>query len=167
MVNTFVPKSNFREIAGYFLLISMVGLVLVSGFILFKFALPRPQFSYVGQIEQFRGNEPVRLVIQEGERVFYLWVVNLDGEIKVFDARATHPTSRDWNCQIEWFADPYPWLEKKYYFLDPCLGGAWSVDGSYLYGPSPRALDWYKTEHRDGELWIDTMYPQERASRPK
>lgn len=160
MVSTLSPQRNFREIASYSLFLAFLGLGVVISYTLFQFALPRSRFVNLGPVSQFSPQTPTYMPITPQEQPIFLWVVNEDGVIHVFDARSTHSFARDKNCIVKWVQESQPWNSNKNYFADPCVGGVWNLDGTYQWGPAPRDLDWYITEVRDGELWIDMMYPQ-------
>lgn len=160
MVSALSPQRNFREIATYSLFIAFLGLGVMISYTLFQFALPRPRYVNLGPASNFDGGSPTYLALSEQGQTFFLWVVKLDGRFHVFDARSTHSVAHDQNCIVKWVEDAQPWNSSKNFFTDPCVGGAWNPDGSYQWGPAPRDLDWYFPEVRDGELWIDIMYPQ-------
>ena len=164
MVNTLSPQRNFRELANYILLISLIGMGVVVFYTLTQFALPRPQFVSLGPITQFQFEQPVYLALRQNGQTFFVWVVNLEGNLRVLDARTTHPIARDWNCIVVWIDKPSPWSPKQDYFTDPCIGGAWNLDGSYQWGPAPRALDWHPAEIGNRELWIDIIHIQKGES---
>lgn len=164
MVSTLSPERNFRELASYIWFASLIGLGGVVAFALFQFALPRPQFVNLGPVAQFQTDHPVYLARHKSGQAFFLWVVNLDDGIHLFDARSTHPISSFHNCIVEWVQDSQPWQTERFYFADPCIGGAWNLDGTYRWGPAPRDLDWFVTDIRNGELWMDVMNPMEGES---
>lgn len=162
MVTTLTPPRNLRELAIYFLLLAILGFLLVLTLTLFQFSLPTFEPVSLGVVSQYTLNQPVYRVINTRNSAVYAWVVNLDGELHVFDARATHSWSRSQNCKIVWITDASG-SSPKDFFADPCVGGSWDIGGNHLWGPSPRSLDWFPAEVRNGELWIDT-YPQFGAS---
>ena len=41
-------------------------------------------------------------------------------------------------------------------FSDPCHGATFALDGTHLFGPSPRDLDRYRVEIRSGRIIVDT-----------
>ncbi|HNB51279.1 MAG TPA: hypothetical protein PK530_05030 [Anaerolineales bacterium] len=161
MVSTLSPKRNLREFASYIWFAALVGLGGVVAFTLFQFALPRPQFVNLGPTSQFQTDQPAYLAIRESGQALFLWVVNLEDGLHVFDARATHPAARSQNCIVEWVPKSTSSFPGRNYFLDPCIGGYWWASGEQFGGPAPRDLDWYASEVREGDLWIDVMNPRE------
>lgn len=160
MVSTLSYPRNFREIASYSFFIAFLGLGAVVFIALFQFALPRTRYVHLGPVTQFDAQNPAYLPITTEGQTFFFWVVNVDGSLRVFDARSTHSVAHDKNCIVKWIQEAQPWNSNQNYFADPCSGSTWDKDGAYLFGPAPRDLDWYFTEVRDGDLWIDIMYPQ-------
>ncbi len=56
-----------------------------------------------------------------------------------------------------------PWDEDKGQFHCPCHGSVFDVHGDVLGGPAPRALDFFPTEIKSGEVWVDTGKPTQRG----
>ncbi len=72
-------------------------------------------------------------------------LVELDREknrLVVFNSRCTHL-----GCTVHW--DP-----EKRLFLCACHGGTYYPDGTVKSGPPPRPLDRYKTQVKDGQLYV-------------
>lgn len=54
------------------------------------------------------------------------------------------------DCPLE-YASTEPWT-----FIDSCHGSNYSLDGTYLAGPSPRSLTPFPTYVANGELYIES-----------
>lgn len=56
-----------------------------------------------------------------------------------------------------------PWVEEEGQFHCPCHGSLFNEVGDVIGGPAPRALDFFPTEIRSGEVWVDTSQPTQRS----
>ena len=61
--------------------------------------------------------------------------------------RPPHPRFQD-TCLISWET-------KLSRFQEPCGGAFFALDGSYLGGPSPRAMDRYPVRIEEDEVWVE------------
>jgi cytochrome b6-f complex iron-sulfur subunit len=75
----------------------------------------------------------------------------LDGGMLAMWHRCTHL-----GCTV-------PWLEAEGRFNCPCHGSIFNTRGEVLAGPAPRPLDLFPIEIVEGEVWVDTSRPTERA----
>lgn len=159
MVHSLTSPRNFREIANYFLVFVLFGLGFVVAAMLFQFALPRPKLSYIGLVAEFSAEPlPVRQFVPTSAGHIPVWVVNTGEELKVFNARTP-----GYVCYLDWVSETSS-SRAPGYFIDPCTGSSFYMDGTYRYGPAPRNLDWWPTEIRDGALWVDVLDPQKGES---
>lgn len=133
---------NRRE-ASYYLLFAVVGLfafAIIAGLI--WYALPRNypgQYFNAGFVTDYPPSDiPYHLRDIPG------WVVNIDGEIVVFDGRTTHKP-----CL-------YAWNAANLRFEDPCHGSKYRLDGLLLEAPARRDLDRYEYSIQNGELIVHT-----------
>jgi cytochrome b6-f complex iron-sulfur subunit len=56
-----------------------------------------------------------------------------------------------------------PWLEDEGHFHCPCHGSVFNQVGEVKAGPAPRPLDFFPSEIRSGEVWVDTSSPTQRS----
>jgi cytochrome b6-f complex iron-sulfur subunit len=49
-----------------------------------------------------------------------------------------------------------PWEANEDSFVCPCHGSGFDLKGDVLYGPAPRALDFFAVWVEDGQVWVDT-----------
>jgi len=111
-------------------------------FALLRFALPRGEWIQVGVVSHFPpSEEPYRLRNPDG------FIVNIGGEITVLSDRPPHPRFQD-TCLISWETE----LSR---FQEPCGGAFFALDGSYLGGPSPRAMDSFPVRIEEDEVWVE------------
>jgi nitrite reductase/ring-hydroxylating ferredoxin subunit len=50
---------------------------------------------------------------------------------------------------------PVVWVATEQHFVDPALGCTFQLDGTYVRGPCPRALDRYAATIRQGRVFVD------------
>ena len=99
-----------------------------------------------GTVDALNVNQPVRIV--EGR----LWLVKLEsGEIVALSQRDTHPLQP---CTIPWRPE-FEFHGRDGWFRSPCSGSTWDIDGRIMFGPSPRSMDRYRVDIRDGEVFVD------------
>ncbi len=55
-----------------------------------------------------------------------------------------------------------PWVEEEGRFHCPCHGSLFNKVGEVIGGPAPRPLDYFPSEIRSGEVWVDTSQPIQR-----
>ena len=160
MVNTLSPQRNYREFASYLLVFSLVIMVGVVFLILFQFSFLRPQFVFVGHSSEFANpSTPVKLSAETLNENIWVWVVQTGDAIQVFNARTPQ-----YGCFINW-QPVTSGLKAPGYFIDPCTGSSFFIDGAYRLGPSPRGLDSFPVKVQDGKVWIDVFSPQEGEPR--
>lgn len=151
MVNVLQPPPlNRRELA-YYLLFGSLGLagLLVVGLLVW-FVMPQPEFVALGEVSEFvPGDQPYR--VYAGDKA--LWVVNLGGELRVYDGVTPSRICR------------YIWVSVNNRFEDPCCGSKFTLAGEYISGPATRNLDQYTPIIRDSLLTINLLEPVAGAPR--
>ena len=148
-------KKRFNLTRGQFLGIAWVGAVaLVVGeaiFALAKFIQPVSTGGFGGEV--FAGNVDdfeVGSVTYILAGRFYL-VRNPDGLLAIWQ-KCTHL-----GCAV-------PWESDKNQFHCPCHGSEFTPEGVVTGGPAPRPMDIFPIEIREGEIWVDTSKPTQRAA---
>jgi hypothetical protein len=56
-------------------------------------------------------------------------------------------------CTLPWRPD-FKFDNAKGWFRDPCLGSTYDLNGHKVYGPSPRGLDQYPVEVKNGNVQV-------------
>jgi hypothetical protein len=124
-------------------LLSILLLGLILGWVILRFALPQPRFALVGTLADFPPDPaPYQM---KSERRFFL--VNTGEALIALSNKPPHEIFR--HCSIHWNS-----AEGR--FMEPCGGSQFSLDGSYLSGPSPRAMDRHPMRMEGDKLWVDT-----------
>jgi len=148
-------KSRFKLTRGQFLGIAWVGAIfLVVGeavLALVKFVQPVSTGGFGGEV--FAGNVEdfeVGSVTYILSGRFYI-VRNPDGLLAVWQ-KCTHL-----GCAV-------PWAENEDQFHCPCHGSLFTPEGVVTGGPAPRPMDIFPIEIRNGEVWVDTSKPTQRAA---
>jgi cytochrome b6-f complex iron-sulfur subunit len=100
---------------------------------------------YAGKIEEFTINSINRILAGR----FY--ISRTENGIIALWQKCTHL-----GCSV-------PWVEEEGQFHCPCHGSLFNEVGDVLGGPAPRALDYFPTEIRSEEVWVDTTQPIERS----
>ncbi len=59
------------------------------------------------------------------------------------------------DCQVAWRPDMYT-QGKEGWFRDTCSGSTYDLDGTRVFGPSPRDLDRHPVTVEDGNVYVDT-----------
>lgn len=109
-------------------LLALIGLLTMLGI----FSYPRPQVVTIGKLSDFPAGAEPKWFYAGGTQ---LYVVNVNGELIVFDAHDTHSRG----CIIKW-------IPSNNLFEDPCAGSKYEIDGTALLdSPAPRGLDRYTT----------------------
>lgn len=101
---------------------------------------------YAGRVDEF----PVGSINRILSGRFYL-VRNEQGFLALWQ-RCTHL-----GCAV-------PYDEAAQQFHCPCHGSIFNDLGEVSGGPAPRPLDFFPVVLRDGEVWVDTSKPTERAA---
>ncbi len=119
---------------------------------LFKFVQPVNTGGFggvvrAGRVEEFAAGS-VNLV-KAGR--FFLYRLD-DGSFLALWQRCTHL-----GCSV-------PWAEAEDQFHCPCHGSLYDKKGEVLGGPAPRPLDIFPVTIKDGEVFVDTGRPIQRAS---
>ena len=86
---------------------------------------------------------------------FYLTVE--DDEYVALYAFDPNPNSRRQGCIVDWLPD-FEFMGRTGWFRDPCLGGTYDGSGKLASGPSPRDMDRFAVELRDGFVYVDTRH---------
>jgi cytochrome b6-f complex iron-sulfur subunit len=148
-------KSRFKLTRGQFLGIAWIGAIgLVVGeaiLALVKYIQPVNTGGFGGEV--FAGNVDdfeVGSVTYILSGRFYI-VRNTDGLLAVWQ-KCTHL-----GCAV-------PWAQDEVQFHCPCHGSLFSPEGVVTGGPAPRPMDIFPIEIRDGEVWVDTSKPTQRAA---
>lgn len=114
-------------------------MVLAAVFVVF--ALPKPEWVYVGDLSDF----PPRAKPYEPENAVF-FVVNTGGELIVLSSQPPHPGAE--TCRINWDAG----LNQ---FRVPCVGAWFALDGGYLDGASPRDMDRHAYKVEGDKVWVE------------
>jgi hypothetical protein len=126
------------------LLLSGVFLAGSFGWLLWRFALPRPARVNAGAASDYPpGGEP-RLFWQDSTP-FY--VANADGELLALYA----VSSRGVRCRIRWDAE-------RHWFVDPCYGSRMTIGGVYEGGGPPLDMTRLPLEVEEGQVWVEVAY---------
>jgi hypothetical protein len=131
-----------REILSYLLILSALALTLGIGAALIQYLTPdRPTVS-IGSVSEYPpGAEPRWVAVG----TWQFWVVNLDGEIVVFNPVST---LRSLPCRVKWTSNQR--------FESPCGGEKFEIDGTWAFGPAPRDMDRYGyTIDERGQIMVD------------
>jgi nitrite reductase/ring-hydroxylating ferredoxin subunit len=83
-----------------------------------------------------------------------LYLTRTDSTVMAFSQHSPQQ-----GCRLEPAAGaefPDPYLRDGAVFADPCHGAVFALDGTHLAGPSPRDLDQYAVEVRNGRITVDT-----------
>ena len=100
---------------------------------------------YAGKIEEFAINSINRILAGR----FYISRTE-DGIIALWQ-KCTHL-----GCAV-------PWVEEEGQFHCPCHGSLFNRVGEVIGGPAPRPLDFFPSEIKSGEVWVDTSQPTQRS----
>ena len=91
---------------------------------------------------------PIEIVRQNGwdetRQTRSVWVLTNGTSA---DVKALSPICPHLGCPIAWMA-------AKSDFFCPCHGSVFNDAGSFVSGPSPRAMDSLECQIRDGHLWV-------------
>lgn len=134
---------NSQHTAFKLLIIALIAFGSIFVFTLIKFALPGKEWTEIGSVRDFPPSEvPYPIRDPEG------FLINLDGELLFLSNRPPHPRYHD-GCPIFWEVE-------RDRFQDPCGGATFGLDGQFLFGPSPRAMDSYALSVRGDIVWVET-----------
>ena len=86
---------------------------------------------------------------------FYLSVE--DDEYVALYAFDPDANSRRQGGIVEWLPD-FEFRGRTGWFRDPCFGGTYDLSGKLVSGPSPRDMDRFAVEIRDGYVYVDTRH---------
>ena len=100
---------------------------------------------YAGKIEEFTINSVNRILAGR----FY--ISRTENGIIALWQKCTHL-----GCSV-------PWVEEEGQFHCPCHGSLFDEVGDVVGGPAPRSLDFFPSEIRSEEVWVDTSLPTERS----
>jgi nitrite reductase/ring-hydroxylating ferredoxin subunit len=106
-----------------------------------------------GGASQFEVGKPVRFAKAE------FWLVKQeDGSFLALHAKS--PAYH--NCTVPWlpnfrFPNPETGEYTPGWFRDPCSGATWDVNGKRVFGPSPRDLDRFPVEVKDGRVFVSAV----------
>ena len=128
-------KPTRREFLNYIWGASMALVLAQAGGITFWFALPRQRgITKTFSIAELPALNEKPLSARTDNTGFHL--THSERGIAAFDNHCTHS-----RCV-------FPWSEAASIFACPCHGSQFSLNGDYIAGPAPRALDRY-----DFEVW--------------
>ncbi len=86
---------------------------------------------------------------------FYLSVE--DDEYVALYAFDPNLNSRRQGCIVDWLPD-FEFMGRTGWFRDPCFGATYDRSGNLVSGPSPRDMDRFAVEIRDGFVYVDTRH---------
>ncbi|MDJ0753216.1 MAG: hypothetical protein QNJ45_06845 [Ardenticatenaceae bacterium] len=135
---------------------AIFGLLIAALSIWYLLPSPTSWGIVLGEVSHFPpGERPYRVSAAVGGRSLQFWVVNVDGQLTVFDRRNPGRIgSERWRCFISW-------NEATGRFEDPCSGDKYFLNGEPWEGGegsfkwvnySDRALDRYNYTVRGGEI---------------
>lgn len=82
-----------------------------------------------------------------------------DGSFRAFSGKSSHRGEMVWWISPDllplWAVPGVDLTGIPGYFLEPCHGESWAMDGTRIYGPAPRDLDYYSLEVSDGRVIVD------------
>lgn len=97
-----------------------------------------------GDASDFAVNVPVRFP----EHRF--WLVRLEsGQFLALWQRSPYR-----GCTVPWRPD-FEFMGKKGWFRDPCHSATFAIDGTLVFGPSPRGMDRFPVRVDDGIVRVD------------
>lgn len=144
-----IPTTWHRqELLTYIFFAALLLLIALSAKAAYQYTLPQPQWIKVGNIADFRQDQPV--LIDLGK--MNVWVVNREDRINVFNPLSYHRVVR---CTVYWDRE-------QQVLVEPCLGAKYTLNGIYADGGPPplRMLDRYTVRvAADGTLSIETTKP--------
>jgi cytochrome b6-f complex iron-sulfur subunit len=118
---------------------------------LFKFLRPVNTGGFGGVVNAGKVSDfPPGSISQNKAGRFYLYRLD-DGSFMALWQRCTHL-----GCNV-------PWVEGENQFHCPCHGSLFDKKGIVLGGPAPRPLDVFLVTINDGEVFVDTGNPVQRA----
>jgi cytochrome b6-f complex iron-sulfur subunit len=119
---------------------------------LFKFVQPVNTGGFGGVVRAGRVDEfaPGSVSLVKAGR-FFLYRLD-DGSFLALWQRCTHL-----GCSV-------PWAQAEDQFHCPCHGSLYDKKGEVLGGPAPRPMDIFPVTIKDGEVFVDTGKPIQRAS---
>ena len=137
---------------------AVLGLLAVVLGAILVFMLEVGEDRRVGVVRTIDAEYPRDLVAEAplffAEDAFY---VSLDGDdLVALYAIDPHPLSRNEGCIIEWVPN-FEFQGRTGWFRDQCRGSTYDPSGSLAIGPSPRNLDRFAIEERDGYVYVDTQ----------
>lgn len=143
-----LKRRQFLEVAWAASLLVMGGEALAA---LLKFIQPVLAGGFGGVVRAGRVEEftPGSISHVKSGR-FYLHRLE-DGSFLAMWQRCTHL-----GCSV-------PWVEDEGQFHCPCHGSLFNEKGEVLGGPAPRPLDVFPVTVEDGQVWVDTGRPIQRA----
>ena len=137
---------NRSKISSWLSLAGLGGLVLIlvlSGWIVFQFSLPKPVRMLVGSENDYRIGFAPRLFWKD-ETPFY--VLQTENGLIALQAYS----KRRQSCLIRWDAE-------RRRFVDPCWGTRMLPDGTYESGP-PWEMKPLPVQVKNGEVWVEVGY---------
>lgn len=126
------------------LAVGLVGLIVLSAWVLLDFSLPKVVRIPVGSTTQYQDGQAPRYFAGEGTP-FY--VLGLGGELIALSARSERIT----RCIIRWQAP----MDR---FVDPCLGTRFSRDGAYQRGGPPQEMHRLPLQVKNDQVWVEVGY---------
>ncbi len=142
---------NRRQFLGYAWAAALVALGGETLGAMFNFLKPVSTGGFGGVIRAGKAAEfaPGSVNLVKAGR-FYLRRFD-DGSFMAFWQRCTHL-----GCSV-------PWVEEENQFHCPCHGSLYDERGLVTGGPAPRPLDIFPITIKDGEVFVDTGNPVQRA----
>ena len=104
---------------------------------------------WAARADELRSNTPVH-----NSHGFYV-VLLPSGEVIALVEKDSHDYPTSDVCPIEWRTD-FVFESKTGWFRGECSGSTFSIDGSKAFGPSPRSMDRYAVEVKNGDVLVDT-----------
>ena len=138
------PKLRMASCLGW--LFGLGLLAVLVGWVVLRFALPRPEKILVGSAQDFQPGQAPRM-FWHGSTPFY--IVNTEGELLALYARST----RGVRCLIRWDAE-------RLQYVDPCYGSRMQLNGKYEGGGPPLEMGRLALQVIDGQVWVSLQLTQ-------
>ena len=146
-----IPSAwKFRK-RGLAIALILLGMFAVGGVILATLWSTTDGAVWAARVDQLQPSKPIH-----NSHGFYVVLLNSGEPIALSDQDPRGyfgPGTSD--CQVEWRPD-FIFDSRKGWFRDNCSGSTFMVNGAKVFGPSPRSMDRYAVEVKDGDVLVDT-----------
>lgn len=130
----------------------LLGAIAAGGLILATLWSSTDGAIWAARVDQLQPSQPIH-----NRHGFYVVLLPSGETIALSEQDPRQVPGAATECSIDWRSD-FIFEGKTGWFRGRCSGSTFMVNGALVFGPSPRSMDRYAVEVKNGDVWVNTRH---------